>query len=176
MMLKQDIIREATRLTRAGRVIEATALLQRMLRSETSPGVTFGTASDIAPARREPPIIDATATIIKETDRPHPRVTSAQSHMLGVKLLRRTKKRTRASRVRLCATIRLTRSASTWPGYRPERPRQLSWERHTTICTRQSAYTLASPVGLPLTFPLRLSPCDKAVSHSFQVRRQADSN
>jgi poly(hydroxyalkanoate) depolymerase family esterase len=94
MMLNQDIIREATRLTRGGRLVEATALLQRMLRGETSPGVTFGTASEIAPARREPLIIDATANVIKETDRPHPRVTSTQSHMLGDELLRRTKKRT----------------------------------------------------------------------------------
>ena len=33
-MLNQDIIREATRLTRAGQLVEATALLQRMLHGE----------------------------------------------------------------------------------------------------------------------------------------------
>jgi len=94
-MLKQDIVREATRLTRAGRLVEATALLQRMLCGETSPGMTFGTAGDIAaPTRREPLIIDAKANIIEETDRPHSRVTSTQSHMLGDELLRRTRKRT----------------------------------------------------------------------------------
>ena len=282
MMLKQDIVREATRLTRAGQLVEATALLQRMLCGETSPGMTFGTAGDIAaPTRREPLIIDAKANIIEETDRPHSRVTSTQSHMLGDELLRRTRKRTtpglrarikrappstrdllpegakfiegthsnpagsrtyrlfipsryhgqplplvvmlhgctqspddfaagtrmnftaeeqtcfvvypaqpseanqakcwnwfrtptsggaavnlrlsRASRARLCATIRSTRSASTWADCRPERPRLPSWEQRTTICTRQSACTLASPVGLPLTFPLPLSPCDKVV-------------
>jgi hypothetical protein len=36
-MLKHDIVREATRLTRAGQLVEATALLQRMLRGETVP-------------------------------------------------------------------------------------------------------------------------------------------
>ena len=36
-MLNQDIIREATRLTRAGLLVEATALLQRMLRGENAP-------------------------------------------------------------------------------------------------------------------------------------------
>jgi len=33
-MLNQDIIREATRLTRSGQLVEASALLQRMLRGE----------------------------------------------------------------------------------------------------------------------------------------------
>ena len=35
-MLNQNIIREATRLTRAGQLVEATALLQRMLRGESA--------------------------------------------------------------------------------------------------------------------------------------------
>lgn len=100
-MLKQDIIREATRLTRGGRVVEATALLQRMLRGETSPGVTFGTASDTAPTRREPLIIDATANIIDETDRPQSRVTSTQADVLGDELLRRTVKRSPGLRARI---------------------------------------------------------------------------
>ncbi|MGA7942978.1 MAG: esterase, partial [Bradyrhizobium sp.] len=33
-MLNQDMLREATRLTQAGQLTEATALLQRMLRGE----------------------------------------------------------------------------------------------------------------------------------------------
>ena len=37
-MLNQNIVREATRLTRAGQLVEATALLQRMLRGEFDPG------------------------------------------------------------------------------------------------------------------------------------------
>ena len=36
-MLNPNIMLEATRLTRAGRLAEATALLQRMLRGETAP-------------------------------------------------------------------------------------------------------------------------------------------
>lgn len=92
-MLKQDIVREATRLTRAGRLVEAAVLLQRMLRGETAPGMTFGSASDTALARREPLIIDAKANIIEGTDRPYSRVTSTQSHMLSEELLGRAKKR-----------------------------------------------------------------------------------
>ena len=34
-MLNQNMISEATRLTRAGQLVEATALLQRMLRGES---------------------------------------------------------------------------------------------------------------------------------------------
>ena len=92
MMLKQDIVREATLLTRAGRLVEATALLQRMLRGETVPGMTFGTAGDIALTSREPLIIDAKANTIEETDRPHSRATSTQPHMLRA-LHHRTKGR-----------------------------------------------------------------------------------
>src|SRR5256885_16658384 len=52
---------EPPRLTRAGRLAEAVALLQRMLRAESPRNMTFGTAVDIVPTGREPPIIDATA-------------------------------------------------------------------------------------------------------------------
>ena len=44
-MLNQDIVREATRLTRAGQLVEATALLQRMLRGESAPGPTSGSTA-----------------------------------------------------------------------------------------------------------------------------------
>jgi len=90
-MLKQDIVREATRLTRAGRLVEATALLQRTLRGETTPGPTFGTAGDIVLSKSEPLIIDAKANIIEETDRPYFRARSTQPHMLRDELLHRTK-------------------------------------------------------------------------------------
>ncbi len=90
-MLNQDIVREATRLTRAGRLVEATALLQRMLCGETAPGMTFGTAGDSALTKREPPIIDAKANIIEEIDRPYFRATSTQPHMLRDELLHRSK-------------------------------------------------------------------------------------
>src|SRR5712691_650457 len=60
-MLDPHKMAEATRLTRAGRLAEAVALLQRMLRAESPRNTTFGTAVDIVPTGREPPIIDATA-------------------------------------------------------------------------------------------------------------------
>ena len=47
-MLNQDIIREATRLTRAGQLVEATALLQRMLRGESAPDAPSRTGGRIA--------------------------------------------------------------------------------------------------------------------------------
>src|SRR5216684_5176864 len=93
-MLKQDIVREATRLTRAGQLVEATLLLQRMLRGENAPDATFRTIDRIALTGREPPIIDAKANTIAETDSPHlaRATTPAQPRMLRA-LLDRTKER-----------------------------------------------------------------------------------
>jgi poly(hydroxyalkanoate) depolymerase family esterase len=81
-MLKQGIVRETTRLTRAGQLVEATALLQRMLRSERAPDALLRTTDHIAPSRREPPMIDVKANAVDDTDRPHlARATSAQPRM-----------------------------------------------------------------------------------------------
>ncbi|MEN3364072.1 MAG: hypothetical protein V7606_1346, partial [Burkholderiales bacterium] len=92
-MLKQDIIHEATRLTRAGQLVEATVLLQRMLRGESAPDATLRTTGRIALTGREPPTIDANANTIEETDNAHlARATSAQPRMLRA-LLDRTKER-----------------------------------------------------------------------------------
>jgi poly(hydroxyalkanoate) depolymerase family esterase len=89
-MLNQDIVREATRLTRTGQLVEATALLQRMLRGESAPDETSRTGGRIALPGREAPIIDAKANIIDETYSPHlARATSAQPGMLRT-LLDRT--------------------------------------------------------------------------------------
>ena len=66
-MLNQDIIREATRLTRAGQLAEATALLQRMLRGESAPTRHRAPAGASLFQRREPPIIDAKANPVEET-------------------------------------------------------------------------------------------------------------
>jgi poly(hydroxyalkanoate) depolymerase family esterase len=63
-MLESDMMLEATRLTRAGQITEATALLQRMFRGETARDVSAGKAGDSALAR---PIIDGTAEAIDET-------------------------------------------------------------------------------------------------------------
>jgi hypothetical protein len=50
-MLNQDTIREATRLTRAGQLAQATALLQRMLRGERASDATSRTPGVRRPAR-----------------------------------------------------------------------------------------------------------------------------
>ena len=63
-MLKPDMIFEATRLTRAGQITEATALLQRMFRDKTARDMSAGKAGDPAHAG---PIIDGTAEAIDET-------------------------------------------------------------------------------------------------------------
>jgi poly(hydroxyalkanoate) depolymerase family esterase len=70
-MLKQDMVREATRLTRAGQLVEATVLLQRMLRGEGAPEATSGTPGRIALTGCGPPIIDAKANTVEETDSPN---------------------------------------------------------------------------------------------------------
>jgi poly(hydroxyalkanoate) depolymerase family esterase len=88
-MLNQDIIREATRLTRAGQLVEATALLQRMLRGERAPDAPSRTGGRIALAA--PLIIDAKANTIEETDS-HPHLEpapSAQPRMLRALLDRK---------------------------------------------------------------------------------------
>ena len=61
---------EATRLTRAGRLTEATALLHRVLRSGTVPDTPSGPTGDTAdaPAGRVPRIIDLTPETIDVTD------------------------------------------------------------------------------------------------------------
>ena len=82
-MLKQYMVREATRLTRAGQLVEATVLLQRMLRGETATDATSDTTGRIALTGREPLIIDAKANTIEETDSPNlARPASTQLRML----------------------------------------------------------------------------------------------
>jgi poly(hydroxyalkanoate) depolymerase family esterase len=77
-MLNQDIIREATRLTRTGQLVEATALLQRMLRDELAPDAPSRTGSRTVLAGCEPLIIDAKANAVVETDG-HPQLKPATS-------------------------------------------------------------------------------------------------
>jgi poly(hydroxyalkanoate) depolymerase family esterase len=91
-MLDQDIIREATRLTRAGQLVEATALLQRMLHGERAPDTPSPTDGRVALA--EPLIIDAKANAVEETDSHSQLVpaTFAQPRVLGA-LLDRKKRR-----------------------------------------------------------------------------------
>ncbi|CCE11771.1 putative esterase, PHB depolymerase [Bradyrhizobium sp. STM 3843] len=68
-MLNPDIVREATRLTRAGQLVEATALLQRMLRGASAPAAPPASPARTTPARLEPPTIDAKATRLAERAR-----------------------------------------------------------------------------------------------------------
>ena len=78
-MLNQDTVREATRLTRAGQLVEATALLQRMLRGERDPGPASRSAAPPPLARLELSTIDAKAHVVEESERRPPgRATSAQ--------------------------------------------------------------------------------------------------
>jgi poly(hydroxyalkanoate) depolymerase family esterase len=91
-MLNQDIIREATRLTRAGQLVEATALLQRMLRGERAPDPSSDPGGRIALAGREPLIIDAKANAVEEKTDSHAKLEplpSAQPRMLRVLLDRK---------------------------------------------------------------------------------------
>jgi len=92
-MLNQDIIREATRLTRAGQLVEATALLQRMLRGESPPDATSRIGDRIALTRREPLIIDVKANAIEETVPQLEPAISARPRILRAALLDRKKGR-----------------------------------------------------------------------------------
>jgi poly(hydroxyalkanoate) depolymerase family esterase len=78
-MLNQDLIREATRLTRAGQLVEATALLQRMLRGESAPDASSDTGGRIALTGRKPLIIDAKANAVEEKTDSHPKLEPAPS-------------------------------------------------------------------------------------------------
>jgi poly(hydroxyalkanoate) depolymerase family esterase len=71
-MLDQTTVREATRLTRAGRLVEATALLQRMLRGESDPGPASRSAAPTPVAWLEPPTIGAKAHVVDERESRQP--------------------------------------------------------------------------------------------------------
>jgi poly(hydroxyalkanoate) depolymerase family esterase len=76
-MLNQDIVREATRLTRSGRLTEASALLQRVLRGENTADSLQTAGSPVPAAGREPPTIDAKANTAETRIWPRTRHTSA---------------------------------------------------------------------------------------------------
>src|ERR1700722_17270617 len=76
-----NMLIEATRLTRAGRLNEATALIRPMLRGGAAPAMTAGTAADTAPHDRKPLTIDMDAGTNGKTARPLLEAeTSAQPH------------------------------------------------------------------------------------------------
>ena len=66
-----DMMLQATLLTRASRLSEATALIQRMLRGKSDLGMTIGPTDDIALTKSKPSIVDAKADNIEETEYPH---------------------------------------------------------------------------------------------------------
>ena len=67
-MLNQDTLHEATRLTRAGQLTEATMLLQRMLRGERAPEAPTRATGHIALGAREPLTIDVTPNSVEDRD------------------------------------------------------------------------------------------------------------
>ena len=70
-MLNQDTLREATRLTQAGQLTEATALLQRMFRGERAPAAQSAAPGCIRLPDRTPPI-DLKANDVGRADRSVP--------------------------------------------------------------------------------------------------------
>ena len=76
-MLNQDTLREATRLTQAGQLTEATALLQRMFRGERAPAAASAAPSPIRLPDRTPPTIDLKANGVGKADRAAPAETPA---------------------------------------------------------------------------------------------------
>ena len=68
-MLNQDTLREATRLTQAGQLTEATALLQRMFRGERAPAAASPAPGRIRLPGLTPPTIDLEANDVGEADR-----------------------------------------------------------------------------------------------------------
>jgi poly(hydroxyalkanoate) depolymerase family esterase len=73
-MLNQDTLREAKRLTQAGQLTEATALLQRMFR-ERAPAAASPAPSRIGLPGRAPPTIDLKANDVGKTERAAPAET-----------------------------------------------------------------------------------------------------
>jgi poly(hydroxyalkanoate) depolymerase family esterase len=76
-MLNQDTLREATRLTQAGQLSEATALLQRMLRGERPLAEAAAAEGLISLPGRTPPTIDLKANGVGNADRAPPAETPA---------------------------------------------------------------------------------------------------
>ena len=67
-MLNPEMVREATRLTRAGRLIEATALLQRLLGAEDGRARAAARFVRAEPAKLEPPTIDVKANVVGQAE------------------------------------------------------------------------------------------------------------
>jgi poly(hydroxyalkanoate) depolymerase family esterase len=80
-MLNPDMVREATRLTRAGQLVEATAVLQRMLRGHDGPAAKSGNAAPVEHARLERPTLELKANVVEERESgPSTQDTPAKRH------------------------------------------------------------------------------------------------
>jgi poly(hydroxyalkanoate) depolymerase family esterase len=66
-----DMMLQATLLTRAGRLSDATALIQRMLRDGPAPDMTMGQIEDVTSHRNTPSAVYAAADNDKEADNRH---------------------------------------------------------------------------------------------------------
>jgi len=87
-MLNQDLMHEATRLTRTGQLVEATALIQRMLRNTNSSETTSPCGQG-----REAKIIDAEIIRAEEADRPQLAPATPAQTQMPRDMLGRAKKR-----------------------------------------------------------------------------------
>jgi poly(hydroxyalkanoate) depolymerase family esterase len=76
-MLNQDTLREATRLTQAGQLTEATALLQRMFHDGRAPAAASSAPGRILLPSRSPSTIDLEANDVGDADRAAPAETPA---------------------------------------------------------------------------------------------------
>ena len=146
----------ATRFVQAGRLTEATALLQRLLRGEPGPGATSSPTGD-APAGRTPPTIDLAAETIEVTDhQPASRTYRRRSRPGPPRLAPKRKRRARPSPIcpRHCALPqRFDATASRLAGGWPSRPPR-HW--HPKSCRRAQFLAGTHPTGRqPATTALR---------------------
>jgi poly(hydroxyalkanoate) depolymerase family esterase len=81
-MLNQDTLREATRLTRAGQLVEATALLQRMFKGEYAPSAASHVPQLIDLPGGVPPNIDLKSNRVGRADLKAPGTTARQHRLL----------------------------------------------------------------------------------------------
>jgi poly(hydroxyalkanoate) depolymerase family esterase len=107
-MLNQDIVREATRLTRAGQLMEATALLQRMLRGDSTPAATPDDSAQTTPARLTPPTVEGQATRVGERERQPAQAGTTQARATQAKPVKPKPAQARSAHAASAATRKWT--------------------------------------------------------------------
>ncbi|MGA2288880.1 extracellular catalytic domain type 1 short-chain-length polyhydroxyalkanoate depolymerase [Bradyrhizobium sp.] len=157
-MLKQDMVREATRLTRAGRLVEATALLQRMLRGEAAADAASGAAAETSFATREPLIIDAKANVIGKADRPHSPDTSNRPRIPGEELRQHTR-----GRSGLGSRAKVKRGPPSTPDILPEGGKYIEGSHSNPAGSRNYRLFIPSNYrGQPLPLVVMLHGCTQS--------------